>query len=89
MTCQEWLNSGLDRVRHRKSKLVSDLDIDQPLFEALSRMQEGLNFIGLVTKDRTQLHATIYNTDVINFITTHWTADSSIFREPVKNLDFF
>jgi hypothetical protein len=65
------------------------LDIDSSLYEALIKFQAGLNWIGFVSKDRTQLEGSIYNADLLSFITSHWSSDVAIFKEPVRNLDFF
>ena len=89
ITIQDYRGSILNSVTHRKSQLLDNVDIDSPLYDALVKFQQGVNWLGFVSKDRTQLQGSLYNSDILLFITSNWSSDISIFREPVKNLDFF
>ena len=90
MQLQDWRQSTNRNVQFRKSKMIDSLTLDQPLLVALSKMQDNsLNFIALVSKERTQLYGCIHNTDLLQFITTHWQSDTSVFLEPISNLNLF
>jgi len=55
ITIHEWRQSTLNKVSFRKSKLIDSLEVDNTLYEALTKMQEGLNFLAFVSKDKTRL----------------------------------
>lgn len=88
ITIQEWRQSTLNKVSFRKSKLIDSLDVEDTLYEALTKMQEGLNFLAFVSKDKTRLYGCLQMSDVLQFMTTHWLGkDLSIFRIPLRSLD--
>ena len=88
ITIQEWRQSNFNKVTFRKSKLIDSLDVEDTLYEALTKMQEGLNFLAFVSKDKTRLFGCLQMSDVLQFMTTHWIGkDLSIFRIPLRSLD--
>lgn len=60
--------------------MIDSVELDQPLLVALTKMQEqNLNFIAFVAKEKTHLNACMQNTDLLQFLTSHWSEDTSIF----------
>lgn len=88
MTLNDWGVAKCDV--HWKSRLHDHLNIDSSMKDLLIKMSSGLNFLALVSKDRTQLNCCTHNIDIIQFITHTYSGDiSKLRKEPIKGLGLF
>lgn len=78
----------MNEIQFHKSKLVDSIDIDHSLLEAMIKLNEGLHLMAFVSSDRTRLHGCLQMTDLLSYMTTHWSGtDVECFKIPLKNLD--
>lgn len=75
LTMDEWCKVLHRSAYHRKSDLVDSIDVEEPATEALKCFSRGRNWLAFLSKDHTQLLGCLYNTDMIQFLTTNYTGE--------------